>query len=441
MLGGKTQKSSLLAVLTAFILLLAGCGGSSGSGGGTAPAKPAAPKEVKIGIIYPLTGVQGVTGGELLRGIELAAEIINNEYPDLNLPLAKGKGLPNLGGAKITLVTGDHQASPEKGMTEAERLITQEKVAALIGCYGSAVTNTASQVAERNGIPFVNADSTSPSLITRGYKWFFRTTPDDDMFAENFFNFLNDLKTKKLIDEANLAILYENTLWGTDVGKAETKYAGLHKYKIVSDIAYPAKSTNVGSEVQRLKSSGANIVLQASYASDAILFMKTYKDLDYNPQAILAMDAGFIDDAYLKGTGPDGYYILSREVWALDLGKSKPIVEKVNNMFKAKHNVNMTGNVSRAFTGLLVLADAINRAGSTAPADIQKALEATDIPADQLIMPWKGIKFDPKTHQNVLGQGIIVQIQEDGSYVTVWPWNLASRDIIWPMPKWSERKK
>ncbi|MDR3349980.1 MAG: ABC transporter substrate-binding protein [Acidaminococcales bacterium] len=436
-----TRKKPLLSALlaTALILLLAGCGSSS-TPKPAADGKAAAVKEVKIGAIYPMTGVQGVTGLELMRGVELAVEIVNNEYPDLALPMAKGKGLTNLGGAKIVLVAGDHQASPEKGMSEAERLITQEKVTALMGCYGSAVTNTASQVAERNGIPFLNADSTSPSLIARNYQWFFRTTPDDDMFAENFFVFLDDLKAKKLITDPKLAILYENTLFGTDVGKAETRSAKAHKYNIVSDIAYPAKSTNVGSEVQKLKASGADIVLQASYASDAILYMKTYKDLDYNPAAILAMDAGFIDDAYLKGAGKDGYYILSREVWALDLAKAKPIVEKVNKMFKDKHGVNMTGNVSRAFTGLLVLADAINRAGSTAPAAVQKALLATDIPPDQLIMPWKGIKFDPKTHQNILGQGIIVQIQENGEYVTVWPWNLASKEIIWPMPKWNARK-
>jgi branched-chain amino acid transport system substrate-binding protein len=54
-------------------------------------------------------------------------------------------------------------------------------------------------------------------------------------------------------------------------------------------------------------------------------------------------------------------------------------------------------------------------------------------------MPWKGVKFDPATHQNTLGSGIIVQIQ-DGQYVTVWPWESASKPIIWPMPKWSERK-
>jgi branched-chain amino acid transport system substrate-binding protein len=99
-------------------------------------------------------------------------------------------------------------------MAEAERLITQEKVVAIMGCYNSAVTATASQAAERYGIPFLNDSSTSPGLTDRGFKWFFRTTPHDDMFSENFFIFLNDLKKKKKIAVGSIALLYENTLFG-----------------------------------------------------------------------------------------------------------------------------------------------------------------------------------------------------------------------------------
>lgn len=431
----KTKKKacSLLSAFLAASVLVTGCGSTAKD-----TPKAGSPKEVKIGIVYPMTGAAAITGIELMNGAKLAAEIINGDYPDLDIPLAKGKGLPNLGGATITLVTGDSQGAAEKGMSEAERLITEEKVAALMGSYQSAVTATASQTAERYGVPFLNADSTSPSLIKRNFKWFFRATPDDDMFSENFFQFMDDLKAKGKIQDAKLGIMYENTLWGTDVGKAENAAAKAHGYNVVTDLPYPAKSTNLGSEVQKLKASGANIVLQSSYASDAILSMKTYKDMDYNPDAILAMDAGFLDSEFLKSLGKDGHFIFSREVWALDLGKNKPLVEKVNKIYKEKYGTNMNGNIARAFTGVIILAEAINRAGSTEPEKIKKALEETNIPEAQLIMPWQGVKFDAKTHQNTLGSGIIVQIQ-NGEYSTVWPWKLASKEIIWPMPKWGER--
>ena len=104
---------------------------------------------------------------------------------------------------------------------------------------------------------------------------------------------------------------------------------------------------------------------------------------------------------------------------------------------QARYHVNFTGNSARDFTGILALADAIDRAGSTDPEAIRKALAATNIAGDQLIMPWDGIRFDARG-QNELGSGIIVQVQK-GKYVTVWPFKLATADIVWPMVPWSKR--
>ena len=92
----------------------------------------AAEREVLIGAVYPMTGALAPTGVDLKRGIDLALEIISGKH-DLNLPLARDAGLPRLGGAKVRVIYGDTQGSPEKGLSEAERLITSEKVIALMG--------------------------------------------------------------------------------------------------------------------------------------------------------------------------------------------------------------------------------------------------------------------------------------------------------------------
>ena len=402
----------------------------------TQPPEQPAVEEILIGAVYPLSGSLASTGVDLRQGVELAVEIINNAY-DLNLPLARSEGLPNLGGAKIRVIFGDHEGDPEKGASEAERLITDEKVVALIGSYNSAVTATASQTAERYGVPFLNPESTSPTLTERGFQWFFRTTPDDKLFAENFFQFLDEVKAKGL-EMADIVIVNENTLWGSDVAKFEQMFAEQYGYKVVEHIPYERQAADVTSEVQRIKALGRPIVMQASYVSDAILYMRTYKQLDVNPLALLAMDAGFIASEFIQTVGEDAEYILSREVWSLDLAATKPIVKEVNDLYKERYGVNMNGNSARAFTGMLVLADAINRAGSTEPEAIRQALLETDVPAEQIIMPWGGVKFDPETHQNTLGRGIIVQIQ-NGQYRVVWPFDLASVELVWPMPTWSER--
>ncbi len=111
----------------------------AGLGAGSARAE----EEIRIGVIYPLTGAAASTGVELKAAAELAAAIINKEIP-APPGLVAGIGLPHLNGAKIKLVFGDHQGNPQVGATEAERLITSEKVVALTGAYFSNVT--ASQV-------------------------------------------------------------------------------------------------------------------------------------------------------------------------------------------------------------------------------------------------------------------------------------------------------
>lgn len=396
-----------------------------------------AQQEIKIGVLYPLTGAAASTGAELKGALELAADIVNNGAKDIpDLPFASGGGLPNLNGAKIRLVFADHQGNPQIGATETERLITQEKVVAVVGAYFSNVTATSSQVAERYKVPYLNPDSSSTSLTARNFKWFYRITPHDDLFVHNFFEFFKDLEAKKGIKVGQVALFNENTLWGNETSKLESKLAEERGVTVVRSVSYPAKSTQLTSEIQSLKSAKPQVVMQSSYLGDAILAMKTYKELNFSPDMILANNAGFTDTEFIRTLGKDADHIITREVWSLDLAKNKPLIGQVNDLFRSRYKVNFTGNSSRTFTGLLTLADAINRAGSTEAEAIRKALSETNIDGKNTIMPWKGIKFDQQG-QNSLGSGILVQIV-NGKYHTVWPFNLATRDVIWPMPKWGQ---
>ena len=398
-----------------------------------------AQQEVRIGVIYPLTGAAASSGAEMKNALELAADIINNGAPGVQgLPFAAGGGLPGLKGAKVKLVFADHQGNPQTGASEAERLISQEKVQAIVGAYNSNVTATASLVAERAKIPFLNPESSSASLTARGFKWFFRTTAHDDLFVHNFFDFLKELQAKRSIKIESIASFNENTLWGAETTKLEASLAPTLGFNLVKQVTYPAKSTQLTSEVQTLKAAAPKVVLQSSYLGDALLSMKTYKELGFTPDMILANDAGFSDTEFIRTLGKDADYVISREVWALDLANRNPLIREVNDLYRSRYKSDFTGNSARSFTGLMVMADAINRAGSTDPEAIRKALVATDIPAAKLIMPWKGVKFD-ETGQNIFGSGILVQII-DGKYHTVWPFELAARDLVWPMPHWDQRK-
>ena len=151
---------------------------------------------VKIGVIYPLTGNAASAGQSAKDAVELGAEIVNTAHPELKgLPLGETAGLPNLGGAKIELDEADHQGNPPVGQQQTVRLITQDKVAAMLGAYHSSVSLAATAVAERQGMPFlVGGLGRAQHHRQRGFKWTFRTGPIAPDFAKAYTDFLNELK-------------------------------------------------------------------------------------------------------------------------------------------------------------------------------------------------------------------------------------------------------
>jgi branched-chain amino acid transport system substrate-binding protein len=392
-------------------------------------ASRAQTSEVVIGIIYPFSGASAQQGVDAQKAYETALEIINKDY-DFDLPLAKGEGLPGLGGAKIKLVFADHQSDPQKGRAETERLITQEKVCAVIGTYQSAVAVTVSQVCERYQIPFISADNSSPSLHRRGLKYYFRAAPHDEMYSQAMFDFFDALKKKGTKIET-LALFHEDTIFGTDSANAQTKLAGERGYKIVADVKYRSNSPSLSAEVQQLKAANADVLMPSSYTTDGILLVKTMAELGYKPNAIVAQDAGFSEKALYDAVGDKLEGVISRGTFSLDLAAKRPMVGKVNAMFKEKSGKDFNDLTSRQFMGLIVMAEAINRAKSTDGEKIRDALVATDISGEQTIMPWKRIKFDDMGQNNDAAPVLLQYI--GGKFVTISPPQAAVAEATWPM--------
>ena len=394
------------------------------------------PQVVRIGALYPLSGSAAATGISCRDGVALAAEIVNGEY-DLDLPLARTRGLPNLGNAQIELRFADHTGDPSIGKEEAERLATREQVVALIGPYYSSVADTASTVAERYGIPFVCPDAIAYSLSERGYKWFFRTCASNKVYVWNFFDMLKDMNEQLGLGLKTIGLLNEETLAGAMEREMELQLAPEYGFEIVVDITYPEKAPDVSAEVAKIRAANPDVLIQLSYVSDAILFHKQYREQDWLPKVFIVSDAGHMDPSFLEAVGSDGDYLISRVAWAEDLAKVKPIISEVNELFRSLFGRDFDERNARSFTGMIALAEAINRAGSTEPEAIRKALLETDIPEEVMITAW-GVKFDPESGENIKAVNNMAQTQ-DGKWVTVWPFELAPADIVVPVPSWEER--
>jgi branched-chain amino acid transport system substrate-binding protein len=387
---------------------------------------------VRIGVIYPLTGNAASAGASAKDAVELGTEIVNTAHPELaGLPLAATVGLPNFGGAKIELVNVDHQGNPQVGQIQTLRLITQDKVAAMLGAYHSSVALVATAVAERQGIPFLVGDSVALNITGRGFKWIFRTGPIASDFASAYTQFLNDLKKAgRKID--TIAIVNENTDYGSSVAASINEAAKRASINVAAQIPYSANSTDVSGQVLQLKQLQPDAVIFVSYTADTILYFKTLKNLDYLPPIIIGDDAGFSDPAFIPNVGDIAQGAVNRSAW--DVGASGSNTYKVNAMFKAKYGRDLDDTSARWMQGFLVLADAINRAGATEPAKIQEALRATDLKPEQLMIGYRGVKFD-ETGQNMLSATYLIQLQGK-EYKSVWPEGRATAKFAWPMTGW-----
>jgi len=392
-----------------------------------------AQQTVKIGAIYPLSGNAASTGVHTKAALETAVEIINNGNPALgNLPLTRNAGLKGLGGAKVEVVFADNQGSPAVGQNQALRLITEEKVVALSGAYQSGITLTASAIAEKYSIPFLSGESVAANLTERGFKWFFRTTPVAGDFARIYLDFLKDMKASGAkID--NIALVHENTEYGTSVASVITSVFKENGLSIAQDISYSANTTDVQSQVLQLKDKKPDVVIMISYTSDAILYAKTFQALDYKPAMMIADNAGFSDPSLIKTVGKSVQGIFNRSSFSIGAPGSPTYL--INEMYKKKSGDDLDDTAARQMQGFFVLVDAIDRAGSTDPAKIQAALKATDLKPDQLIMGYKGIKFDDKG-QNTLASGLVIQLQDGENYVPVWPKQLAKTAPMLPYKGW-----
>src|SRR6202171_301431 len=410
------------------VLLSAAAMSAALAGAGTAQDKT-----VKIGALYPLSGNAASAGVHGKAAIETAIDIINNAHPELgNLPLAKNAGLAGLGGAKVEAIFADNQGSPAVGQNQALRLITEEKVVALSGAYQSGITLTTSAISEKYGIPYVNGESVAASLTERGFKWFFRVTPVASDFAKIYLDFLKDMKAAGAKTD-NIAIVHENTEYGTSVASVITSVFKENGLSIAQDIAYSANTTDVQSQVLQLKDKKPDVVIMVSYTSDAILYAQTMHALDYKPPMMMADNAGFSDPSLLKTVGKLVQGIFNRSSFAIGPPGSPTFL--INESYKKKSGDDMDDTVARQMQGFFILVDAIDRAGSTAPDKIQAALKATDLKPDQLIMGYKGVKFDDKG-QNILASGLVIQLQDGENYVPVWPKDKAKTPPAFPYKGW-----
>ena len=384
--------------------------------------------EVPVGLIYPLSGPVAEIGNTCLKGVTLAIEQKN----------AQG-GIKSLGGAKIKMYVSDTQGKPEIGVVETEKLINEKNAVAILGAYQSAVTLPTTQVSERLKTSYINGNAVADPITERGFKYTFRTLSKAGWMAESQFEFIRDVSQKTGKPVKTAAILYEDTLWGQSQAKGWRDLAAKYGVKIVEDLPYSSKATDYTAIVSKAKAAKPDVALMASYITDAMLMQRTFKQLDFDCMAIIGSGGGHTEPAFIAGLGNDSNFIFTQASWNEKMQGAGAKHMDVFTAFKKRWNEIMNQQAASAYHSAWVLIHALEKAGSIDKEKLRNTLAEIQLDSTKdegIILPGKVI-FDQ--NGQVDNRLIMVQIFNSDFY-PVWPFAIASKDPVFPVPTWGERK-
>jgi branched-chain amino acid transport system substrate-binding protein len=412
------------AALAAVVLSAGACTGSEEPEGGSPSVR-----EVRIGVLAPRSGPSKAAGDEAQRGAELAADLVNGERGPVSLVGITPGGLLGAGGAKLTIVGADTGGRPAEGAEAAARLVAQERVVGLVGAYDAEVTEVASQRTERLRVPFVNGDSPADYLTERGLDWFFRTGPTDRMFGEALFSALGQVAP----GTDQVAVLYTNDRPGNVVADLTEELAREGGVGLVAKVP-TQPGGDPAADVQELRAAPQQpdaVFVVASAPDDATRIIKAFRQVGYTPPGILAFGAGFLPGQVFAAAGQDAEGLLAGTPWSREGAARNQIAKSVMDLYEERFNQPMSEVAAGTFTAVLVLAEAVNNAGSIEHEQIRAALLNLDIPGRELIMPWSGVRFDA-SHQNTAAAGVVEQ-RVRSKFRVVFPGELRQAPAVWPL--------
>jgi branched-chain amino acid transport system substrate-binding protein len=382
----------------------------------------AQPKEVLLATVVALTGPNAAWGQRTWNAFQLACDLVNEQG-----------GVKALGGAKIKYVVADTESRPEVAASQTEKVIRQG-AAAITGTNQSAATIVATQIAEREGVPFVTPTDVDPLITSRGFKYTFRTSPIVESYARDLLTYVKEVGEKNGKPAKKLAVLSENSIVGQSSVEGAQRVAKELGYEVVEASTYDAaKTQNFASYISKFRGTGVEVVVGHNKPNDAILITRTMKELNFNPLAYGGILGGHVSTEYVNALGKDADHILATTSWSADtdIPGLKELAKKYLDRFKEP----MDSTSAAGFTAFAVLWDALERAASNDRNKLRDAIAGTRMKTgDRMYMQLRGAKFLPNGENEMAG-GLVFTIRSK-EWITVAPKEFAKTTATYPKPRW-----
>lgn len=382
---------------------------SSGVASQSSTGSATEPDVVKVAFLFPLTGAAASVGEDARKGFDLAVNWINNNG-----------GIEKLGGAKIKAIYADTQSDEEAAATEAERLIENEGVIAIVGCYQSAVTLPVRAVCEKYGCPLLICCASSDTLTDSVHEWSFRvheTNSSTNTCQMNFIKSMRDGGT----EIKTAALMYENSDWGQGLSDLWFDAFDEIGIKIVVDETFASDASDVSTIVTKLANSDPDIVMCAANFDAMVLLTNTMVGKSYAPNLLMCASGGEQDSDFIPTVGNNADGFLTAMGWGIDVLAAKSDKMWIADEYtKANNGESFTGESAAGWSDAFLLRDALNIAAKLDRTALRDALANIVVNEDEWwnIYPY-AIEFN-ENGQNFHAITPIGQFQ-DASVKIIWP--------------------
>jgi branched-chain amino acid transport system substrate-binding protein len=346
---------------------------------GPAPPPPAAPV---IGAALPLSGDLALIGDECLRGIELAADAVDQ---------AGG-----IAGKPVTLVTAD-SFSPAQATTAVNGLIATRHAKLVLSGGASDLSFPGSAAAELAQVPFIELNAPAAGITTRGFHFLLRTCPTTVAIANLAVDTIRDRFAGKKI-----GLLYNTGATASAIATAATAALKRANLPIQLAIGYAPDVADLIAPAGRLKRAGAEIVLHAAGPSDVLAFFLAMHGQDWKPEAVIGCGNGYALRETGAALGPlfDGTLVVATPFYP-------PAAAAVADAYQRRYGMAPRGPQSlTAYVGAKLVFDTLSAVRGD-PAKLLDALRRTNIPQGGLVNGW-GVAFN----QNGQNTRSFVSLQE-----------------------------